>query len=252
MRFKDEPRNTMTQQDFCILRHHFAISMLLLAFLFFSSSCTFPVRTGYDRKIGAYKPVPSANSKQVSQEKPKQTTPNENSSQAAPKNTTQPQNKVQETATAKTSTPPPQPEQKKSVATAPKQQAKAAPSKKFSSLKEYTDSWNGTKYVYGGSSRSGTDCSGYIMNIFRDVYGVDLPHSASTIYDDSRFSKVSRDDLKEGDLVFFGDFWGISHIGIYMGSDNFSHASTSKGVMTSKLSDKYWDSRYKGGRRLNK
>lgn len=198
-------------------RAHFLFAVILSCV--FCVSCTFPERTGYSRKIGDYKPV-AKHTKAKQQSKPAPV--------AADK-----------------------PASKKSAAP-PKKQAPATPSKKYSSLREITDSWTGTKYVYGGASRSGTDCSGYVLNIFRDFYGVNLPHKASIIYDDPRFTKVSRSDLKEGDLVFFGDFWGISHIGIYLGDDIFSHASTSRGVTTDKLSAKYYDSRYKGARRLKK
>ena len=204
----------------------------------FLTSCSFPVRTGYDRKIGDYKPVPSAQKSS--------TTTAQNTSSSKDSGS-----KAETAKVAKAANPATQPAPK--VSTAPvKKQAPASSGKKYSSLKEYTDSWKGTKYVYGGSSRKGTDCSGYMMNIYRDFYGVSLDHKASMIYEDSRFTKVSRGDLKEGDLVFFGDFWGISHIGIYLKDDVFSHASTSKGVTESKLSEKYFDSRYKGARRLKR
>lgn len=207
----------------------------------FLTSCSFPVRTGYDRKIGDYKPVPSAQKSS--------TTTAQNTSSSKDSGSKAETAKVAKVA--KAANPATQPAPK--VSTAPvKKQAPASSGKKYSSLKEYTDSWKGTKYVYGGSSRKGTDCSGYMMNIYRDFYGVSLDHKASMIYEDSRFTKVSRGDLKEGDLVFFGDFWGISHIGIYLKDDVFSHASTSKGVMESKLSEKYFDSRYKGARRLKR
>lgn len=203
-------------------RAHFLIAVVLSCA--FCASCTFPERTGYSRKIGDYKPI-AKHSKATKQEiKPE---------------------------TKKTVSAADKPASKKSAAPE-KKQAPATPSKKYSSLREYTDSWTGVKYVYGGASRSGTDCSGYIMNIYRDVYGVNLPHKASMIYEDQRFTKVSRSDLKEGDLVFFGDFWGISHIGISLGGETFSHASTSRGVTQDNLSAKYYDSRYKGARRLKK
>lgn len=197
------------------------------------TSCSFPTRTGYSRKLGAYKPVPTA---QKQESAPAQSQPATTQTAAAE-------------STKKAANPATQPAPKVSTAPA-KKQAKASSGKKYATLKEYTDSWKGTKYVYGGSSRKGTDCSGYIMNVFRDFYGVSLDHKASAIYEDTRFTKVNRGSLKEGDLVFFGDFWGISHIGVYLSDGNFSHASTSKGVMESNLDEKYFDSRYKGARRL--
>ncbi len=210
----------------------------LAAFALFLSivmltSCSFPTRTGYSRKLGAYKPVPTAQKQEPAQASASTTAAQTSDS----------------TKIAKAANPATQPAPKKSTAPA-KQQTKASGGKKYSTLKEYTDSWKGTKYVYGGSSRKGTDCSGYIMNVFRDFYGVSLDHKAAAIYKDTRFTQVSRSSLKEGDLVFFGDFWGISHIGVYLSDGNFSHASTSKGVMISNLEEKYFDSRYKGARRL--
>lgn len=197
------------------------------------TSCSFPTRTGYSRKLGAYKPVPA----------PQKT------AEAAPSAASATTQTASADTTKKVANPATQPAPKKSTAPV-KQQTKASGGKKYATLKEYTDSWKGTKYVYGGSSRKGTDCSGYIMNVFRDFYGVSLDHQAAAIYKDTRFTQVSRSSLKEGDLVFFGDFWGISHIGVYLSDGNFSHASTSKGVMISNLDEKYFNSRYKGARRL--
>ncbi|MCF0225000.1 MAG: C40 family peptidase [Fibrobacter sp.] len=230
------PKNILRKAPF--LQHHGLLRVFFAIFLsvFFAGgllcSCTFPVRTGYDRKIGDYKRVSSA------------TATAKVDGQVAAKPQSVPSQKTQSEKKQNQQAP------QRSVVEAPK--AKPTPSKKRSSLKEYTESWRGTKYVYGGSSKSGTDCSGYIMNVYRDVYGVSLPHKASMIYSDERFTKVSRGDLKEGDLVFFGDFWGISHIGVYLGDDTFSHASTSRGVVTDKLSAKYYESRYQGARRLKK
>lgn len=63
---------------------------------------------------------------------------------------------------------------------------------------------------------------------------------------------IDRKELREGDLVFFKNNGKINHVGIYLKEDMFVHASSSKGVMISKLTEKYWDSRfYKGGRHKN-
>jgi cell wall-associated NlpC family hydrolase len=50
--------------------------------------------------------------------------------------------------------------------------------------------------------------------------------------------------------VFFGSFWKVDHVGIYLNGDRFIHASTSKGVMISPMNDKYWSHKYQGGRRF--
>ncbi len=108
--------------------------------------------------------------------------------------------------------------------------------------------WLGTPYKYGKASKSGTDCSGYIMNIFKEKTGISLPHSSSQMYKMGK--KIDKDDLKTGDLVFFGGFTGVDHVGIYLEEGNFTHASTSKGVMISPMNDSYWQPRYKGARRI--
>lgn len=100
---------------------------------------------------------------------------------------------------------------------------------------------------YGGSSKSGVDCSGFVMQIYKEVRGMSLPHKASKMYDMGK--SVSRDDLEEGDLVFFGSFWEIDHVGIYLSGNRFVHASSSKGVMISPMDNVYWKKRYQGARR---
>jgi lipoprotein Spr len=109
--------------------------------------------------------------------------------------------------------------------------------------------WIGTPYHFGGSSRKGIDCSGFTKELYSEVFNLDIRRSSRDIF--SMVSPVSKDDLKEGDLVFFKiHSRRISHIGIYLGNNRFAHAS-SKGVAISSLDDAYY-SRYffKGGRLL--
>ena len=56
--------------------------------------------------------------------------------------------------------------------------------------------------------------------------------------------------LREADLIFFGSFWRISHVGIYLGGDRFIHASSSRGVIISNLNEKYYKNKYQGARRF--
>jgi lipoprotein Spr len=117
-----------------------------------------------------------------------------------------------------------------------------------SDLKRITDSYLGAPYLWGGDNRSGMDCSGFIKRVFVEAYGLKLPHNSGKI---GRLGKsVSRAKLRTGDIVLFGSIFGIHHAGIYMGEDNFIHASVSKGVMYSKLSEAYYRKRYKGARRI--
>lgn len=100
--------------------------------------------------------------------------------------------------------------------------------------------WLGTKYKYGGHSRSGTDCSGMVMEVYRKVCDVALPRSS---HEQQAYCKgISKKDLMEGDLVFFATGRGktVSHVGMYIGDGKIVHASASKGVIVSHLDDKYY------------
>ena len=96
----------------------------------------------------------------------------------------------------------------------------------------------GTPYVYGGSSYSGTDCSGFTMAVF-GAFGYNLVHGASDQYDAS--TPVSLNEAEAGDLIFFNTEGGISHVGIYLGGGQFIHASCSNGVTVDSLSGYYAD-----------
>jgi cell wall-associated NlpC family hydrolase len=104
----------------------------------------------------------------------------------------------------------------------------------------------GTPYVFGGTSPSGFDCSGYVQHVFA-MLGMHIPRTADAQYD---AGQSIHGDMSQGDLVFFQTYApGVSHVGIYLGHGQFVHAS-SHGVMVSKLSDSYWRVRYIGAKRL--
>ncbi|SHK42205.1 C40 family peptidase [Fibrobacter sp. UWB12] len=124
------------------------------------------------------------------------------------------------------------------------------PAAKPTNLEKYAKEWLGAKYVYGAASKKKTDCSGYVMQVYKGFYGISLDHNAQHIYDDGRGYSIKRTKLQEGDLVFFGNFWKISHVGIYLKGNRFIHASTSKGVVITSMDDNYWSSKYKGARRF--
>jgi cell wall-associated NlpC family hydrolase len=104
----------------------------------------------------------------------------------------------------------------------------------------------GTPYAFGGESRAGFDCSGFVQHVFA-MLGMNIPRTADAQYYAGRRIKGS---MRPGDLVFFQTYApGPSHVGIYLGHDRFVHAS-SHGVMVSSLSDAYWANRYLGAKRL--
>ena len=105
----------------------------------------------------------------------------------------------------------------------------------------------GVPYVFGGTSTSGFDCSGYVQHVFA-MLGVSVPRTADAQY--YAGAKI-RGGMRPGDLVFFQTYEpGPSHVGIYLGNGEFAHASSSHGVTISSLSDAYWRARYIGAKRL--
>ncbi len=111
-------------------------------------------------------------------------------------------------------------------------------------------SWIGTPYSYGGHSRRGTDCSGFVMEVYRRALGFTLPRTTSE--QSEACTDIDRDDLRVGDLVFFRDrsHGKIAHVGIYIGDGNFVHASSSRGVIESSLTEKYYRDHYRHGGRI--
>lgn len=105
------------------------------------------------------------------------------------------------------------------------------------------DEWMGTRYRLGGTSKDGIDCSAFMQTLFLGLYGITLPRTAREQYDFSK--KISRTELKEGDLVFFNTIGGVSHVGMYLQNNKFVHASTG-GVTISDLYDEYWSRKFIG------
>lgn len=110
----------------------------------------------------------------------------------------------------------------------------------------------GTDYRYGGASpATGYDCSGLVAHVFKQAWGLRLPHNARA---QSKYgTPVSLAELQPGDLVFFNtEHRAFSHVGIYLGSGRFVHAPrTGEAVRVERLRIRYWMSRYDGARRLS-
>ncbi len=111
---------------------------------------------------------------------------------------------------------------------------------------DYSKKLLGIKYVYGGSTTKGFDCSGFVSFVF-NKFGMTLPRASRDMGKGG--IAVKKTDLKPGDLVFFdtnGGLNGINHVGIYIGSNKFIHASSSLGrkVTISNLNDKYYTKTY--------
>jgi len=104
----------------------------------------------------------------------------------------------------------------------------------------------GVPYSFGGTSSSGFDCSGFVQHVFA-MLGIALPRTADAQYD---VGHRAVGGAHPGDLVFFDTYGGVSHVGIYLGGGKFVHASSSHGVMVSRLSESYWATRYVGAKRL--
>jgi lipoprotein Spr len=116
-------------------------------------------------------------------------------------------------------------------------------------LFQFVYDWIGTPYRFAGSSRKGIDCSAFTKELYSKVFNMDIKRNSRDIF--SMVSPVAKDDLKEGDLVFFKiHSRSISHVGIYLGDGRFAHAS-SRGVAVSSINDAYYSRYfYRGGRML--
>lgn len=108
--------------------------------------------------------------------------------------------------------------------------------------------FKGIPYKYGGTTRKGFDCSGFVNAVYINAFNIDLPRVTYDIAKEG--SKVSKSKLKPGDLVFFRPSRKYMHMGIYVGNGEFMHSSTSKGVIKSRMDNVYWKKKYKFSRRI--
>jgi len=118
-------------------------------------------------------------------------------------------------------------------------------------LKRSAYGFLGTRYVFGGNSRSGVDCSSFVQKVFEELE-VSLPRTAREQFEVG--STVAPGDLQKGDLIFFSTYASYaSHVGIYLGNNKMIHASSrDRRVVISSMNTSYYRSRFLGARRINK
>ena len=112
----------------------------------------------------------------------------------------------------------------------------------------FLENWYGTPYRFGGFDRLGIDCSAFSSMLLDTVFGVVLPRTARSQYEMG--TKIKKEQLEQGDLVFFNTTGGISHVGVFLSNNKFVHASASSGVMISDLDDMYYRKRFIGASRV--
>ena len=109
--------------------------------------------------------------------------------------------------------------------------------------KLYTNAanWIGTPHRIGGNTKNGIDCSGLTSQLYKTVYKIELPRSSKAQLDICK--KVSKNQLREGDLVFFSTDHSrkkVNHVGIYLKNSKFIHTSSSQGVRVNSLNEPYY------------
>lgn len=105
----------------------------------------------------------------------------------------------------------------------------------------------GTRYLWGGTTPNGFDCSGFLMYVYKQN-GKNLPRTVAEMWNHG----TSVSSLQRGDFVFFETYKrGPSHAGIYLGNNQFIHTGTSSGTTISDMRNSYWSQRYLGAKRMN-
>ena len=113
---------------------------------------------------------------------------------------------------------------------------------------QYAEGFIGKPYVFGVEGPDAFDCSGLTKYVYKR-FNIDLPHYTGTQWGCGE--GICKNELMEGDLVFFNTTGNVSHVGIYIGGDRFIHApSKGNGVKINSLKEKYYKERYIGARRM--
>ncbi|WP_321436303.1 NlpC/P60 family protein [uncultured Bacteroides sp.] len=112
--------------------------------------------------------------------------------------------------------------------------------------------WFGVPYLPKGMDEHGIDCSGFIYQVYKKIYKKELKRSTADELE-KNCCLISRNRLKEGDLVFFSSKQSkgnVAHVGIYLKENKFAHASSSKGVIISSLKENYYIANWITGGRI--
>lgn len=112
--------------------------------------------------------------------------------------------------------------------------------------------WLGTPYAYAQHTcGEGTDCSGMVMEVFQEVYGIKVHRNSAKMLEQN-CREIDLDDLREGDLLFFctNDDGRVSHVGIYLKDNKFVHASSSRGVCVDDLRQNYYATHFHAAARV--
>lgn len=113
----------------------------------------------------------------------------------------------------------------------------------------FVEDWIGVPYAFGGNSKEGIDCSGFVQQLVSCLHNISLSRMVKSQFEECR--SLLREELQEGDLLFFHTTRpGLSHVGYYLGNNKFIHASTARGVIIDDLCDPYYDKAFRFGGRL--
>jgi cell wall-associated NlpC family hydrolase len=137
-----------------------------------------------------------------------------------------------------------------SVAVVPSQIAKGYPDSKEieKRIRDEYLRWQGTRHRLGGTSPGGIDCSGFVKEVYQNIFNIELPRTTKEQV--TKGTPVKKNQLQAGDLVFFNPPTYPRHVGIFLSENEFVHASKREGVIISQIDKYYWGKYYWTARRI--